>query len=197
VQSSNSSGFAWWPLASSLIALGIGYWLRGHEVRRTEILARVDDAVKEIAAAVTAGQKYWSRDASPDTDDEDLGLQSEIVGRLHTVNLLVADIANSLPEDENDRLGARLTLLRQTLTGGNSGKADRRAEGIRLQAAFTESASFTVALRSAGRRFLLGKPGRMVRGLVHLGGSYLKDHVPWLAQRIDILSTKCRWLERQ
>ncbi len=143
------------PLITAGFGALIGYLIRAFESRKAEVLTRIEDAVAEISAIQLVAGQYWSRNTVDiKNESEDLLQEVEIVGRLHSLNLLVEDLATFLHSSHMAVVRSLITELRQGISGGDfAAPGGHRALPSPLAIAFRTCAHLTLELRRAGRRY--------------------------------------------
>ena len=81
------------PLLAAILGALLGYWARGLEGRKTELLDRIDDAVTEATSIQAVAAQYWSKQSpSKEGEGDWLAQEGEILGRLHMLNLMIEDL---------------------------------------------------------------------------------------------------------
>lgn len=144
-------------IAGTFVGVVGGYWVRGLEGRKSEISARIADAVQEVSSVQATAVRYWSRDTSgndgrPDTDD--IAQEGEIVGRLHLISVIVGDLQRYILPEHATELRSALYEFRATITGnGFASRKGHPADPQAIGGSFRSGARLVLSFRHAGREY--------------------------------------------
>jgi hypothetical protein len=143
------------PVVTALLGAFVGYWLRGFESRKSEVMARIGEAIEEVGQIEEVACGYWARDSeeTPARAD-DLRCEGEILGRLHSLSLMIEDLAPHLDPTGIAEIGRRLRELRQQATGQDFAASNgHRARSGAISGCFRASGHLKSQFRRAGRQF--------------------------------------------
>lgn len=136
-------------VAVALATVWFGFWLRGFESYASLLGLRVDEVVEEVNKVVDAGSNYWRRDTTGSAKDaDDIALEAEIQGRIHSVNELFENISKFLSQEHCGNVRRLIVDLRQTLTGRDFASVKGHdSSGLSISQSFSIAAQLRVELQ--------------------------------------------------
>ena len=141
------------PFFGSLLAVFFGFWLRGFETQSSYLQTRVQEITEELDKLITAGSTYWKFDSQHMVPEEEVALEAELQGRMHTINSLFEDLADKFAIHKADMTRLRIRELRRTLTGGTFASTQgHAASGTVISTSYSEAADLRVSLQACLRK---------------------------------------------
>jgi hypothetical protein len=133
----------------------LGYYLRGLEGQKAEVLARVADIVEEVGKFQESSARYWARDSQNGNNKTDsIRDEGEILGRIHSINLQVESLETMMDPHRLITIRSLVRELRQLSTGGEFASPDgHRPHASIVNGCFQTGAALQNELRRGGREY--------------------------------------------
>lgn len=138
----------------------LGYWLRSAEARRSDVIARFDEIIKEVAAIQTAAREYWCQERAANTENDPKfhGLEAEIKGRLHIIIEFLSRLTGEISDHHSKKIWASCSDFHEICTGGNFADTQRPIDVHRVQKTYRLGALLCADIRDASREKLTSFP---------------------------------------